>query len=759
MPMIFLSHAGEDTPAAKELAGALRQAGLEVWLDVERLRPGDRWMEGIEQGLQEASALVVYVGCSGVQSWVDREVRVALDRSTKDPEFRLIPVLGSGSDPENLPTFLKQYQWIDWRDGLGTVDQLKELIEGITRQPAAGPVSLLPPDKAPFRGLLRFGAEDALLFYGRDGEIHELLDRMKADNFLAVVGDSGSGKSSLVRAGLIPALHRGRFHGGGSWVESWRIAVCRPGDDPFRELAETLPDLNPGMSEASRAEFIQGTKTEFAQGAEGLRNRIVALVPGGGHTLLVVDQFEELFTLTGNVDERRRFIDSLFCAARSETERPVHIVITLRADFYSHCWQHPDLPKRIAGNQYAVRRVGIEQLREVIEKPLALVGGGAEPGLIDDILNDVGDEPGHLPLLEHALLQLWGRREAQTLTHGAYKEIGRLSGALKNHANQVYEDLRDPQRQELARKIFLRLTQLGEGSEDTRRRAGKTELLKIGADDETAKVLKALTDSRLITTSGKVSALQDDKREDLVEVAHEALIREWPRMRNWVNEDRDALRIERRILQSAKDWDEAKVKRDPGLLLTGTRLAEAKEWATKHERELPPTAKEFLEASDRRAEDEAWKAKRLRLLAGALAVMVLCFSVWSSYEERQRAQTLLRETTVTDPETGWMWTRTDNIQDITWYAAEEYCENLTLADYSNWRLPTMEELVVLHDSTGGNPYDIRNPFRLSSWWVWSAEKSGSDSAWFFDFFSGRRKGGRLDGSGDHRALCVRPSGE
>jgi hypothetical protein len=182
------------------------------------------------------------------------------------------------------------------------------------------------------------------------------------------------------------------------------------------------------MSATECTDFLEDRRSKLSRDPQGLRNAIAALVPHRMHTLLVVDQFEELFTLTGELEYTRRFIDSLFAAARLETERPVHVLVTLRADFYSHCWEHSELTARMGVNQYNVRRASTERLREVIEKPLALAGANPELGLVDAILNEVGNEPGNLPLLEHALLQLWERREGQTLTHKAYEDIGRLGG-------------------------------------------------------------------------------------------------------------------------------------------------------------------------------------------------------------------------------------------------------------------------------------------------------------------------------------------
>ena len=380
-------------------------------------------------------------------------------------------------------------------------------------------------------------------------------------------------------------------------------------------------------------------------------------------------------------------MDSLFSAARFKTERPVHVLITLRADFYSHCWEHPELTRRMGTNQYNVRRASADRLREVIEKPLALAGAKAQPGLVDAILSDVGDEPGNLPLLEHALSQLWDKRKGLEITHDAYTEIGRLSGALRNHADRVFDQLKVAQLQDLARRIFLDLTQLGERSEDTRRRVKKTDL--PGPDSkESEKVLRALTEARLVVV-GKVA----DERgtgDETVEVAHEALIRDWPRLQGWLEESRDALRYERRLADKAAEWESSSPKRHPDRLLRGEMLEEALKWARQKQPPPPDAILEFLNAG-------------------------------------------LEEIIVVDKATGLMWTRRDNGENIDWNDANEYAKRLRLGGHSDWRLPTIDELEKLYDPNGGNKYNIRKPFRLSGWWVWSSTKEGSDSAWVFNF--------------------------
>ena len=374
--------------------------------------------------------------------------------------------------------------------------------------------------------------------------------------------------------------------------------------DPFRELAESLGQLDPGLSAAERTAFIAQAKKQMATGTEGLRDVVAGLgFPRAIRCLVVIDQFEELFTSGVTKGEQVRYIDTLLAAAAPKTDSRIHVVITLRADFYSQCWVHQELPKRIAANQFAVQRMSKEQLREAIEKPLTLAGVHAEPGLVDTLLAEVGDEPGNLPLLEHALEQLWEKRTSGMITNAAYEEIGRLKGSLRKHADQAYQTLGDEKKRAIARKILVRLTQLGEGSQDTRRRAPKAELIaSAGGEAEGELVLNKLVSARLITVGE-----EQQTRRDVVEVAHEALIREWPLLREWVSEDREDLRVERAILQAAGEWKT--FGKDSGALLKGARLIQAEEWSARHARELPKEASEFLRASIADRDEELQKEK------------------------------------------------------------------------------------------------------------------------------------------------------
>ena len=651
-PVVFLSHAGVDADPARELCRLLRLGGVgNVWLDVEQLNPGDDWYLRIEEALSQARAFLVYVGASGLRGWADVEVRAALDRSANERGFRLIPILGPGAHPDMLGLFLKQRQWHDLREGiregstLGLLGVLRNLPEE-TQPEDAETVLLLPPDRPPYLGLRAFDEDTAVLFYGRDKETRDLVGRLQSHDFLAVIGASGSGKSSLVRAGLIPALRRGRFHDGRSWIGSWRVAVVRPGERPFSELAEALPQLKPEMPETERLRYVAEAKRELATGTDGLRSIVASLVDSS-HVLLVVDQFEELFTLFRDRQERHRFIDLLLASAGSKSAHPVHVVITLRADFYHHCFDHPELLKRL-GDQFPVQRMGHDEMREVIEKPLRLAGAQAEPGLVDVLLNDAGEEPGNLPLLEHALLQLWERRDGRILTHRAYEAIGRLGGALRNHADRVYEELQRGGDGDLARKLLLRLTQLGEGAQDTRRRERKAHLLAMGDQEEAAaRVLTVLSEARLISISGGAPA--DPEGDETAEVAHEALIRGWPRLQEWVNEDRDILRLERWVDQQASEWDAR--SRDPSLLLRA-RLSEVARWFKDHEKDIPHRAREFVRASISARRRESARRRGLYLLLAALVVGASSAVVWGylshrqserSYRYSQRADDVVRQ--------------------------------------------------------------------------------------------------------------------
>ncbi len=530
--------------------------------------------------------------------------------------------------------------------------------------PAAGP--------PPYKGLQYFDQADADLFFGRELLTAKLVAHLaptRGDRFLAVVGASGSGKSSIVRAGLIPALKRGEPLADGSLPPAdsagWLVHVITPTAHPLEALAVSL---------TRDAESVTATTTlmdDLARDPRSLHlyvRRMLSLSPSlasgedrrGDYLLLVVDQFEELFTLCRSEAERQAFVYNLTAV---ETDGPTVVVIALRADFYAHCGQFAPLREALEKRQVYIGPMSAEELRRAVTGPAEQGGWSFEPGLVEFLLQEVGDEPGALPLLSHALLETWQRRQGRTLTFSGYNESGGVRGAIAQTAERVLQGL-EPEQQAIARNTFLRLTELGEGTQETRRRVKLAELVQRPEDAPTVEaVLQTLADARLITTS-----------EDAVEVAHEALIREWPTLRGWLEEDREGLRIHRHLTEAAQEWEH--LNREPGELYRGARLAMASEWAAEHADELNPLEREFLEASQelarreeaeqeaqrqreleaaqklakserRRAEEQAWATRRLKLgalLLAGVSVIAIVLAVIASgarstaQQERDNAQ-------------------------------------------------------------------------------------------------------------------------
>lgn len=438
------------------------------------------------------------------------------------------------------------------------------------------------PGEPPFKGLQYFDEADTDLFFGRELLTAKIIGQLRNDRCLVVVGASGSGKSSIVRAGLVPALKRGEPLADGTTPPEgssrWLIHILTPTAHPLEELAERLTrDVESVTALETLINDLKATPRTLH-----FKSRRVTGHASAERLLLVVDQFEELFTACREEAERKAFIDNLITAV--ETDGPTIVVITLRADFYTHCAQYTNLREVLAKRQEYIGPMNAEELRRAIEEPAKRGGWELESGLVDILLKDVGNEPGALPLLSHALLETWKRRRGSTLTFAGYAESGRVHGAIAKTAEAVFNQLK-PEQQAIARRIFLRLTELGEGTQDTRRRAALSELI-LHPEDASAleAVLKILSDARLITTDDKTA-----------EVAHEALIREWPTLRNWLEEDREGLYTHRRLTEAAQEWD--KLNRDPGALYRGLRLVRALEWVKAHYEMLSTLERDFIEAS------------------------------------------------------------------------------------------------------------------------------------------------------------------
>jgi WD40 repeat protein/tRNA A-37 threonylcarbamoyl transferase component Bud32 len=442
---------------------------------------------------------------------------------------------------------------------------------------SATPTRVTTDGMCPFKGLASFEPIDADYFFGRERLVAELVARLVGAGFLGIVGPSGSGKSSVLRAGLIPALAEGVLPGSGGW----RRWLLRPGERPL---------------EALRSVLVSGARDPLAEALDAL--------PANVRLLLAVDQLEELFTACRSEAERAAFAETLARAAADPEGRAV-VVVALRADFYGRVAAYPGLAELLGANHVLVGPMQASELRRAVELPAGRVGLRVERELTDALVDDVEGEPGALPLLSTALLELWQKRQDNTLTLAAYRESGGVHGAVARLAEGTYARIPEARRQ-LVRAVMLRLVGEGEGDAPVRRRAPLAELdLERNAD--AADVLETLADSRLVTVG-----------EGSVEVAHEALLREWPRLREWIESDAEGRRLRRHITRAATDWDAA--GRDRGELYRGARLAAALDWSTDHAFELNEVERAFVSDSRNVSEQETKRARRTnRRLRGLLA--------------------------------------------------------------------------------------------------------------------------------------------
>lgn len=490
----------------------------------------------------------------------------------------------------------------------------------------------------PYKGLQTFQEADAVDFFGRDDLVARLAHRLGECFFLAVIGPSGSGKSSLVRAGLIPALRRTADRG----AEGWLVATMFPGQDPLAELAAALEATLPSI----QAEGVQQAAPlldQLADEGADLLYLVERRLPPESMLLLLVDQFEELFNLVEDKVVRVRFISLLLGAASPR----LRVVVTLRADFYAAALRYPELARSLQGCAEIVLPLSSEGLRHAIIGPAERVGASVEPNLATALVTDAGREPGSLPLLQYALTELFERREGRTMTLSAYRAIGGLAGALVGRADELYDDL-TAEEQQITRQLSLRLIVPGEGTGDTRWRVERAELLSLVKGEEKQRVLEAVIDQfarhRLLTLDRDLVS-----GAPTVTIAHEALIDTWDRMRDWIEVNRQDIRLHRRFAPLAVAWEQG--GRDASFLLRGRQLDQFESWATATDLALTEVESAYLEASlaernRRRAEEQArWKREaalerrgrnRLRALVAVMGLATVVALALTAFAFDQR---------------------------------------------------------------------------------------------------------------------------
>ncbi len=511
----------------------------------------------------------------------------------------------ASNELKNLKTQLQNLDSRQWRDEFGYVT-------------IPDPVT---PEICPYQGLFAFRENDAQYFFGREAVAEELVTAAESRSLVAVIGASGSGKSSAVFAGLIPRLRK---------KGKWAIASFRPGDSPFKHLAAALVSLlEPETSEVDK--LVETNKLTAALLGEDLDLSDVitriAEKQDNSRVLLVADQFEELYALCREKKLRQSFLGSLLAATNFT------LVLTLRADFCGYALSDRSFTDALKNANLKLGPMNRQELEDAIIKPAKMLDVELEAGLSDRILEAVGEEPGNLPLLQFALAQLWEKQSRGKLTHVAYDEIGGVEQALVKYADKEYNKLEEKER-ERVRRAFIQLVSPGEGTQDTRRLATAAE---VGV--ENWDLIKRLADSRLVVTAS------NETGEETVEVIHEALIKEWSILREWMEESRQFRTWQTRLRERMREWET--MERDEGVLLRGASLLEAQEWREERSEELSEEEKEFIGLSlalrDREEEERRRRRQRttIRLAMGLVAVSVFAAgAVWQwrrAVIEEQRA--------------------------------------------------------------------------------------------------------------------------
>ena len=471
----------------------------------------------------------------------------------------------------------------------------------------------------PYKGLAAYQIDDAQFFFGREVLIDDLVRRLQTHQVLTVGGPSGSGKSSLVRAGLIPAVRAGALLG----RESWQVALFTPGRDPMAELyfQVTGTPSRGGLTIGFEDLLERPTMARHLSWKDGVERPLV----------LCIDQFEELFTLA-TAKQRKQFLRAV-SAMTDPADSKVRVVIAVRADFYGQCAQIPWLAEHITHNQVLVGPMTDAELRRAIVEPARQSGLHVESGLVDAIIDEAGHEAGSLPLVAHALVETWSRRRDNVLTLQGFHEAGGVAGAISQTAEATFEQRFDEAERTATRRLFLRLVTSGSSASDTRRVIARSDIEQDSQPEIMDRIIAGLTEARLLTV--------DDKT---VQIAHEALLRTWPRLRGWIEESRDDLRLRQRISHAAAEWEA--VNRDPDMLYHGTPLLTALEWAEKNPDQLDALGREFLDASaemsaraEARAAEREQRSRRLRRIAiAALSILALgttVASIVAFYEYRE----------------------------------------------------------------------------------------------------------------------------
>ncbi|MET0068388.1 MAG: toll/interleukin-1 receptor domain-containing protein, partial [Candidatus Thiodiazotropha sp.] len=660
---IFLSYSSPDQDQVEQVARRLDREGYKVWYDNASLVPGESWSDALDQGLRDSSHCLVFIGSDTLNPWQHEEVRTAINRAVRErSEFRLIPVLLPGVKTQpgesELPEGIMNRHWVHFKTSVDEDDAWHRLISGLQgREPGLPPKGETGP--CPYRGIGVFDVEDVDNFYGRRSITDSILTRLREritqpgrPRFFAIIGPSGTGKSSLARAGVLAGIvNKGGLDDCGRWIHP--PLIFKPGDRPLHALALELI-----RHDATKQRFslwsVADIESKLREPVNGeysfLSDEVAAALQGDAYLPVLVDQFEELLkplTITAGdneEDERNRetynqqqlqpFIGNLFFAARQSHGRLLFIV-TMRDDFYGQCAFDPRLAALVSENHKLLTPMSPDELRESVEQPARLNGKAVEPALLAQIQSDMHNRPGAMPLLQDALEQMWGRC-GKTLTSRVYsEEVGGIKGSLKSKADSTFNGLIDQsrlssqsrkQREALIRQLFLDLVDQGSGVPTSRRR----DRSELPHDAELDEILDAFINARLLLQS-------HDKESDRTyyELTHEALIENWPKLMGWLNEKQEDDQVRQRLELDAvryageqeqyKDKPEKWRQIEPDFLLKNRRWEEMAQWL--HRSPVSPSqlAERFVDRCrtySREQKARRWKRRGFAAL-GAMILLLL----------------------------------------------------------------------------------------------------------------------------------------
>jgi formylglycine-generating enzyme required for sulfatase activity len=654
---LFVSYNSVDRNMVIQVLEQLRgfPEPLDTFFDRQSLTPGKLWFDELQSALCRSRAVAVFIGMDGLGRWQKLEMILALDRQASldstDNDFRVIPVILPGADLDLVPRFLLLNSFADLRS-VGDTEALQAIARTVRSRHGASDskrqLSTLPVQselRNPYRGLNYFREEDAPLFFGRAAISEKLLNKVKACSLVTLVGSSGSGKSSVVRAGLVPLLRREHLP-----APTWEIIICTPAKDhqsAFHNLANAFLeswDYPPDKAVRARPDIEHTIRT-----TSSIADCIAQTLKYSNNAekvLLVIDQFEELVTSKEYQDDFIPFAELLLSATKIER---CTLLLTIRGDYYGSVIKpHQGLADAIAEGLVNLAQMEQEQLWEVINKPAAIGGAKLEPGLAHLVMKDVEKEPGNLALLEYALTELWNYQNDGWLTHDAYNNlVGGLEGAIDKKADETL-DSRWVGNRNLALRALIRLVRVSpvenEGG-DTRQRV----LLSDFSEAERA-CLEPFVKARLLITSGPTEAhlngeakLSDaaSRKSDVatIEVAHEALIRHWPTLRAALKDKREFLSWRQSIRREFEEWKrqmqkyQLSDKYGPDVpLLEGRALKLGHDWLKKMPLEFSEEERDFVIASERKFAVKKYLVLGITSAAIAIVVLTSGFHIWAEMQ-------------------------------------------------------------------------------------------------------------------------------